>query len=379
MKKLSTRHKRWQLRRALREARTKRIRPSGVMGERRSQAFQAFRANQAALPKTELIFDERPGFCIFRPPAVLDLITNYEATLAFLMEIRGRAMVKPVLHPDSKKPLRVFTDFAAMTSISPGAGLVLAAEIDRRQRTMGGKSTSHDGDWDPEVQHYFEQAGLFELLGIASEVTPRLPVAASGLHAVRFVRGRSVRGEVGAALRDRLEILCGKAIGPRRTVYDAISEAIANTRHAYPRDIAIWPSRATGSWWAGGTWDSETDKVSLQLYDQGVGIPSTLPRSQHWSDIVQVAGLGQRFHPERNDDRLIAAALEVGRTSTGERGRGQGLAEMASWVDKLRNGFLRITSGRGSVTYRHGTDISGTNHKAVFLGTLIEWEIGLSG
>lgn len=288
-------------------------------------------------------------------------------------------MIKPVLHPQTNKPLRVFTDFAALKRISPGVGLVLAAEIDRRRLAVGRKPTSFDQEWDPAVQSYFEQAGLFELLGISAQVSRELPLEKSGLHAVRFVRGRSVKGAVGAELRDRLEALCGKEIGPRHTVYEAISEAIANTRHAYPRDVAIWPFKATGSWWAGGTWDSTTDTVSLQLYDQGVGIPSTLPRSGHWSDIVKRVGLSDRLHPERTDDRLIAAALEVGRTSTGQQGRGQGLAEMAAWVDKLQNGFLRITSGRGSITYRHGVDVTGTNHRAAFLGTLVEWEIRLSG
>ncbi|MFX8410374.1 hypothetical protein ABTL60_19065, partial [Acinetobacter baumannii] len=113
---------------------------------------------------------------------------------------------------------------------------------------------------------------------------------------MRFVRGRSVKGEIGAKLRDRVEQLCGKKIGPRTTVYEAISEAIANTRHAYPRHIGIWPTKATGQWWAAGAWNSETNVVSLQLYDQGVGIPATLPRSEHWSDVLSKLGI-DRLHP----------------------------------------------------------------------------------
>ncbi|MFX8785978.1 hypothetical protein ABTM90_19355, partial [Acinetobacter baumannii] len=75
--------------------------------------------------------------------------------------------------------------------------------------------------------------------------------------------------------------------------------------------------------------------------------------------------------------KLIAAALDVGRTSTGEKGRGKGLAEMTAWIDKLGNGFLRITSERGSVSYEAGGVVSGVTRKAPFFGTLIEWEIGL--
>jgi len=379
MRKLTQRRKAWLLRRAQYEVQRRAHRPINVMGARRATALQVFRTARASLPEANLLYDERPGLCVLRPPADLNFEGNYDESLAFLMDIRGRSVGRPILHPKTGKPLRILTDFAALRTISSGAGLVLAAEIDRRRLVTGAKPRSWDEEWDPAVRAYFEQAGLFELLGIQPQLTSTDSPPTSDLQAVRFIRGRSVRGEYGAALRDRLEALCGKTIGPKRTVYEAISEAIANTRHAYPQDVAIWPTKATGSWWAAGTWNSATDVVSLQLYDQGVGIPATLPRSGHWSDIMKMVGLGERLHPERSDDRLIVAALEVGRTSTGEQGRGKGLAEMASWIDKLGNGFLRITSGRGSITYRSDGETSGTSRRAPFCGTLIEWEIGLGG
>jgi hypothetical protein len=339
LRKLTYRLKEWHRRRAQREARSHARRPAHTMGARRAAAFQVFQAARALLPEPRLIYDERPGCCVLKPPAALDLVENYDETLAFLMEIRGRPLQRPIAHPDNDRPLRLFTDFAALRTIAPGTGLVLAAEIDRRRLATGGKPTSWDEEWDPSVRAYFDQAGLFDLLGIKAQHNGAAVETTSDLQAVRFVRGRSVKGASGAALRDQLEALCGKKIGPRRTVYEAISEAIANTRHAYPPDVAIWPTKATGSWWAAGTWNSATDVVSLQIYDQGVGIPATLPRSEHWSNIVKLAGLGEKLHPERTDARLIEAALEVGRTSTGQQGRGKGLAEMASWVDKLGNEY----------------------------------------
>ncbi|MGN8001419.1 hypothetical protein [Sphingomonas sp. 22176] len=348
------------------------------MSQLRRDALTRFEAAQKLLPPPVLIFDERPGCCVLKPPAALDFDENYEETMAFLMAIRGRASVRGIKHPETGVRLRLFTDFAILKTIAPGAGLVLAAELDRRRLGTGLKPRSLDDEWDPEVRAYFHQAGLFDLLGIKPQHEGKAGDHAT-LHAVRFVRGRSVKGQIGSAVRDQLEALCGKKIGPRLTVYEAISEAIANTRHAYPRDVAIWPSKATGSWWSAGTWNSATNTVSLQIYDQGVGIPATLPRSEHWSNIIKLVGLADRLHPERRDDQLLAAALEVGRTSTGEKGRGKGLAEMAAWVDKLGNGFLRITSGKGSMTYRPGVSVSGTSRRAPFFGTLVEWEICLGG
>lgn len=363
--------------RARREARRHLDRAAGTRGTHRHEAYLRFEAVRNSLPAADLRPDERPGFCVLRPPETLDLANNYEATLAFLMQIRWRSPGSS-FHPETRKPLALFTDFAALRQIAPATGLVLAAEIDARRLASGLRPRSHDREWDPAIRSYFDEAGLFELLGIEPQIQSG-DVAPSPLKAVRFARGRSVTGEIGSELRDKLEKLCGSSIGPRRTVYEAISEAIANTRHAYPRDAAIWPSKNTGRWWAAGTWNSDTNVISLQLYDQGVGIPSTLPRSEHWSDILRMPGLSGRLHPERLDNRLLQAALEVGRTSTGQQGRGKGLAEMASWVDKLASGFLRITSGKGSIIYRPGGVVSGTSRRAPFFGTLIEWEFGLGG
>lgn len=379
MKKLTPVAKQWLVNRARREARRHGDRRPGVMSERRRAARTRFQEDRRLLPAATLRFDERPGCCVIKPPKSLDLVLNYDETLGFLMDIRGHALKRAPTHPENGSKLKLFMDFGVLENLTPGAGLILAAELDRRRLATGRRPTAWDDEWHPAVRTYFDQGGLFELLGI----TPKLPSEEcdddAPLRAVKFIRGRSVRGQLGSALRDKLEALCGKKIGPRLTVYEAISEAIANTRHAYPRDVSIWPTKATGRWWAGGTWNSATGVVSLQIYDQGVGIPATLPRSDHWSDIIRLVGLGNRLHPERDDHNLIEAALKVGRTSTGESGRGKGLAEMASWIDKLGNGFLRITSGRGSVMYRPGGNVTGTSQKAPLFGTLIEWEIGLGG
>lgn len=373
MRKLTPRFKTWLIRRALREMRRHRRRVSGIANQQRIAAFAQYSRIMGSLPRANLILDERPGYCVLRPPSNFDLVSNYEETLTFLMEMRGRAIGQPTLHPTTGEKLGLFSDFSALEKIAPGAGLVLAAELDRRRMVSGRKPRSLDAEWDPDVRAYFCDAGLFHLLGIDSQI----PISKSQtptLHAVPFMRGRSVKGQIGAALRDQIEALCGKKIGPRFTVYEALSEAIANTRHAYPAEALIWPTKAKGQWWASGTWDSATDVVSIQLYDQGVGIPFTLPRSEHWSSVLSVLGI---LHPERTDDRLLMAALEIGRTSTGQQGRGKGLAEMASWIDKLGNGFLRITSGRGMVTYQGEKEVMGRSLSAPFCGTLIEWEIGL--
>lgn len=377
MKRLTSRLKRHLIHRAARESKKLRDRSLRVVNARRSEARQHFMAIRAALPPARLDYDCRPGYCTIVPPSKFSLAENYDATLAFILDMRSMFHARQVRSPNGKRLLSVFADFASIHEIEPAAGLVLAAEVDRWRLATGKQPISFDGDWQPGVQRFFSQAGLFELLGI-SQAAPLENVAADrSVEVLQFVRGFSVYGEQGSRLRDRLEALCGKSIGPRLKVYEAIAEAIANTRHAYPSGVSIWPSKLSGRWWASGAWNRSTNVVSIQLYDQGVGIPATLPRSEHWSDILRRVKLAKLLNPEGRDDQLLEAALEIGRTSTGEHGRGKGLAEIAGWIDNRLSGFLRITSGRGSITYRPGGAIAGGSRSASFPGTLVEWEVAL--
>ena len=380
MRKRSVREARHLVRRLKKQKhrRPRRARPH--RNAQRKRALDRFLSFRKDVPDGIVDYSSEPGRYIIRPPENLSLSTNYGETIAFVLNIRETSFSSAVRHPQTGERLSILVDFGAIQAIGPAAGLMLAAEMDRRRLSTGRRPRALDRSWAPAIKKFFGQAGLFELLGIQpQEVTESATRDGDTdeIETLRFVRGRSVKGEKGSHLRDNLEQLCGKSIGPRVTVYDAIAEAIANTRHAYPKDAEVWPARSAGRWWASGTWDPKTNVVSIQLYDQGVGIPATLPRSEHWSDIIKLAGLRDRLHPERRHDRLLEAALEVGRTSTGAQGRGKGLAEMAAWIDKLGKGFLRITSGYGMVTYLAGGKLSGKVQTVPFPGTMIEWEIGL--
>jgi hypothetical protein len=381
MKRLTKRYRAHLIYRARREVKRRYARPVDSVSRRRPDALQAFISNRALLPATPVDEIVRPGYLTIIPPSNFCIRDNFDQTLAFILDMRRFFAAGGAKSANGKHRLRAFADFAAIQSIEPDAGLILAAEVDRWRLASGRQPRPYDREWQPAVKRYFVQAGLFELLGISPQLDEDDDIssfAGNSVETLKFIRGFSVVGQQGSELRDRLEAMCGKSIGPRLTVYEAISEAIANTRHAYPHGTAIWPSRLSGRWWASGSWDRDTNTASVHLYDQGVGIPETLPRSDHWSDILRFLGMGGILNPERRDDKLIEAALAVGRTSTGQAGRGKGLAEMARWIDKQESGFLRIASGRGSVTYRPGGKITGEIRSASLPGTLIGWEIGLN-
>jgi hypothetical protein len=104
------------------------------------------------------------------------------------------------------------------------------------------------------------------------------------------------------------------------------------------------------------------------MYDQGVGIARTLPKSSFWEQIRAL-----RF--ERTDADLIDAAIEVRRSSTTIQGRGRGLDEIVSYIDAEGRGRLRIVSGNGEVCYMPDQARTRRTLPARLIGTLIEWQI----
>lgn len=347
-----------------------RVSPSASHGQA-IVARDRFRTARASLPNIQMDLNRRPGFATFVPPRVFSLSENFDETLAFIYDFK--------LHFSRRRPLRCvdgvdrksYAEFAAIERLGPGAGLVLAAEIHRYSQTRPGKVVVHDHQWTDAVRSYFTDTGLFDLLGIdPHEIETKGET--STRQTLPYQSGLTSNGNDVKALRRRLQDLAGQPVGSRILVYNAIAEALKNVDHAYPRWFRSWPYPSSRRWWTSGFWDPSSKTVGLQLYDQGAGIPRTLPRQTQWPRLLRV------LDPERNDSGLIAAAMAYGRTSTGQKGRGKGLAEMADWIESSGSGFLRILSGKGEVTYRPGNAISKRENNASFDGTLVQWELSLA-
>lgn len=374
LKKISPRFRKWLLHRQRRakvlKALARQNRGSAAWARRRSE----FEANRRLLPPTVFDYQSYPGFGAFSPPVHLSFTENYEATLAFILDFRRlffeRGRYK---FPDGQRR-KIFADFAKIQRIDAGAGLVLAAEIDRYVKSRPVVPDVRDDTWQEDVWNFFSEAGLFELLQIDPKALA--PTAKSDSSSRRTLRLRSdsiKTGRIAKQIRDEIEKLSGKQIAARPLAYTAIAEALANVGHAYPSWYRSWPWKPSRRWWALGFWDASRNTVGLQLYDQGAGIPATLPRQQHWHRLLPF------LEPERKASGLIEAGLKYGRTSTGQPGRGKGLAEMADWIETSGSGFLRILSGEGEVTYRPDHKVDRRDFNARFCGTLIEWEVALDG
>lgn len=264
-----------------------------------------------------------------------------------------------------------YAEFSQIEEIGPGAGLVLAAEIHRYAQSRP-RIAVHDEHWSENVRNYFLEAGLFELLKIDAHTIQTVGSQNPARQTLMFSSGRTTSGRDAKKLITDLQDMAGQPVGARTAVYNAIAEALANVKHAYPDEFRSWPYRTSKRWWTSGFWEPSSKTVGLQLYDQGAGIPVTLPKQTHWPKLLRL------LDPEATDAGLIAAAMEYGRTSTGRGGRGKGLAEMADWIETSGTGFLKILSGRGEVTYRPGKKLTRREFDAPFLGTLVQWEVSLA-
>ena len=113
------------------------------------------------------------------------------------------------------------------------------------------------------------------------------------------------------------------------------------------------------------------------FYDQGAGIPATLPTS----DVVERLREYFDFWP---DSRKIEAAMEVGRSATGSAERGKGLQNLLEFakghtegrlsIYSLKGMYRMIARGEGAVQQ---TEILKRDHSNSINGTLIEWEVTL--
>ncbi|VUD48305.1 hypothetical protein TDB9533_01207 [Thalassocella blandensis] len=149
----------------------------------------------------------------------------------------------------------------------------------------------------------------------------------------------------------------------------AISEAMLNVQyHAYPT------SEIDRYWWImAAIIDGD---LYIALCDRGVGIPSTLPYSSWWEQIMGAL-------PINDDAQMIAAAMKYTRSSViGKRGRGKGTRDIQKLVLEHKKGLLTIVSGKG--LYRlNGAPYEEDRREEHFpllydiSGTAINWRIPL--
>ena len=205
--------------------------------------------------------------------------------------------------------------------------------------------------------------GFFGLLGIPRDSKANN----SGVRYVQFRSGSRVDGEAIEKLR---EYDLGPAVNVpnRKLLFAAVTEAMTNVvHHAYPHKH----HEQIREWWLAAAYDAELRVLVILIYDQGDGIPSTLPRKgvEYFQDMLP-----------KSDGLRIKAAHELSRSTSGESYRGHGLKrDIQEYVKAFKGrGTYRVISGRGEYVLETGTDRSIPeirSKKRRLRGTLIEWRL----
>ena len=301
-------------------------------------------------------------------PNYLSLTNNFLATLGFIYSARRVLFTRGGYGLHSVGNLNWRLNFEPIQQIGPAAALVLAAELDRWTYLRGMPPRPLVETWQPHVQTVFHDLGLLPLLGLPQFQRPVAP-GQSALKFLPFMRGQLTQGKDAEDLRSDLEELAGFRVSAPHAIYNAICEAMTNVmQHAYRYPDAAWPAPYMRCWWAAGAYNERAKTLHFFMYDQGVGIPRTLPKSGFWEQILAL-------RLERTDADLIDGAIEVRRSSTARPGRGRGLDEIVSFIDAEGRGRLRIVSGNGEVCYMPAKARTRRTLPGRLIGTLIEWQI----
>ncbi|TAJ69143.1 MAG: hypothetical protein EPO51_24220 [Phenylobacterium sp.] len=305
---------------------------------------------------------------LLHAPAILSFGMNYDEMLGFIRDFQHYRYTPGATGHGGN----FVVDLADVEAIDLDAALVLVAEYHRGVADRPGyRPPIDDVGWPAWVRCLLEQLGFYELVKPSARSSDSLDDVAFDHRFVPFVTARDVQGVLVDGLIERLKAAAG-ATPKRIATYGALLEAIKNVKnHAYPQDAEPQLPTRVEQWWGAGAYVPEERTLAFAMYDQGVGIPATLPKRPIWEAIRRLCP------PEFNDADVIGGAIELGRTSTGKLERGNGLWTICSLVRELPGSHVRILSGRGELSFASDGTYQKQLHAKPFCGTLIEWSLVL--
>ena len=263
-------------------------------------------------------------------------------------------------------------EFADVQQFYPCGTVLLLAELDRIRRLS--KTRGLVRARPPKNQIARE---VLEQVGIAALVRMRRLTSPSGERheSVRHWKMKTGHFADGEQLADLFSVFAGR-IPDHRKLYDGIVEAMTNcVSHAYIArrgdsldKNGVEPPR----WWM--FWQERDSKLSVVFCDLGIGIPRSLSTNWEPSLVAEVLG---RIRAATPFAARIAAAIELGRTRTGQSNRGKGLADILEVVRSQESGFLRISSDRGMYDLRNSATPELKDYRDSILGTVVQWTIPL--
>ena len=318
-------------------------------------------------------------------PRVFSLSKNYDETLECLQQLKDSIVEGQRL--GARRP-NTFIDLANIEDLQPAAAIVLAAELDRWRRALGVRlKPRRIHEWSKSVLEFLNDLGLFDLLEIdrrhLRKVISDKPNGISSRVALPFVSDCRNDKEITDTLSDELAERVPTFKEHLEEEGDmALSTALAEASlncvpHAYCHSDTLYPVQ-DDRWWAAASYQDDRKTVKFFVYDQGAGIPATLPKTDVGKDILKVFGVKvEGVTPLSSPSDMIRYVLENQISATKKQYRGKGFPQIVAAATQ-KGGSLRVISGRGSAIYTldNGAEALPGNSRHLG-GTLLEWTFRL--
>jgi hypothetical protein len=276
-------------------------------------------------------------------------------------------------------------DFSKITYISSEVALIIASYFESANRLTKKNSFALNFEqWNPDVRRTLYELGFFNIVGIEED---KVLLTKSGETTLR--RLRSYRDTNGEAVANLIRDLGYDPFDINTPIYEALVEAITNTiDHAYPRKKS-GNDFSDKYWWSTGAINQKAGELSLFVWDQGITIPGSLKLvSSDWKFyenykrqfnkmIARLKADGSQNENSNicEDGQSLAAAMTVGRTSTGVKGRGRGLPCYQDAVNSCIEGELIIRSGYGWYKKKKDKKAKYGISAGRLHGTLVVWKL----
>lgn len=309
-------------------------------------------------------------------PEEMNFFKGYDETVLYISAIRRLAETTALPY----KAYRLASvNFDRLKNISTSAALVLTAELSKWDDAIRQRLRPMTDNWDAEILKQFSDLGFFDLFKTPlSDLGNRKPSTSPRADLVRYIKGRCGDSKKARILKDEITTLVGEKIDKWTFLRGGLDEAVTNvSHHAYPDNGKI--SEEDKNWYLTGSYNDNTKELKIVFYDQGIGIPNSLPASKIWEralDVLAKFPVGER----KRDEVLLKAAVELDRTSTKKSDRGKGLQDMLEFIRQRGEGYLSILSLRGLYKFsvRNGKEAVKSKHfESPICGTLIIWSATL--
>jgi len=319
-------------------------------------------------------------------PEELDLEIHYSQTLQvftairklvnLLEEFRGYRLPQFVYKIGNIK-------FDNLKKISTPAALILTSEIARWESSIRKRLVPQVDLWNDEIYHSFSQLGFFELFkNKPNRVSNGIKDIETNY--VKYFKGSCLNKQYATdskkQLKEKIRELTGNVIPTWTFLHSGLSEAVTNvTHHAYPESESVtWHDK---SWYLTGSFNIKNRVMTISFFDQGIGIPSSLPNSTVWENLLNyISYIKVPAASRKLDSVLLKAAVNMPRTRTGKDDRGKGLQDLLEFIKQRNEGSLSIFSERGSYICKfEGGKLKGKSKSYLrpLCGTLITWSVTL--